>query len=481
MIRRWPPFGTCPDDFAYFLGLRAAHPARVHWPLGGAIALVPYGTYSYQIAANSPDGSQQLISPDLGNHVPAYGFSVYTTYDYVAGGTETAGAGISFGLVIDGDQVGVPDKFNNRGDIGFSSLVSANTVDWSPIGCMPPAGSGSQLQEIYNFSTGHGPLVSPGEFSPGPWTTPLPYQMAIEFQRANLTGAKNTCGFVGAGGQGGADGGRTKKSTGTLNFANALTPVSVTGLGFTPDFVVLIQQADWKNGFTRTGHDAKISIGIAVNDGSNTQRSLSYGEQTGQVSGTPRQWLSTTNALVVQDPASAALLFSAQVNSFDAGGFTMTPTFISAGETRAYFCGFLAVKLHGAKCALVDYTTPAVTGNQATTGLGFKPGFGLAVMSGLTLANSSVQSNDAGGLSISLFDASTQWAGGVRIQSGASPTNTAGFRSQNAMRVATGVNSQASLASFVSFDAGGFTLDWSTVDGAARKGFVLAIGNELAK
>jgi len=443
-----------------------------------------YGTYSFNISMSN-FGDIFLTSPDLGSHVPAYGFMILTGYDDNAGGAETADGRLSFGFAIDADQISTPSNQANRGMAWVASLNAgsggSNTGAFA-FGGVPASGSGSEWGRLCGAHTSavtwhNGPIVEPYQASTSPFLSSPSDECGIGNVDPLVT-ISQVSGFIAAGGFGSLEGGCTQKVTGELTFNTTLTPVSVTGLGFTPDFVILFCGDYMRNGVSSLGANGTISIGIAVNDGSQTQRALSWGEQNNVTNGNPKQYLSTTEAIVIQDPASSAKLFSAELNSFDVGGFTMTPTFISVGETHTRFCGWLAVKLHGGTCALVDYTTPTATGSHATTGVGFTPQMCLAVMGSLTSTDSSVgPSNDTGGISISTFTAGSQWAGGMRAEAGV-PPNTASFRSQKAMQVPVGNLINSTVAQFTSFDADGFTLNFTTTDGTARKGFVLALSAE---
>jgi hypothetical protein len=113
------------------------------------------------------------------------------------------------------------------------------------------------------------------------------------------------------------------------------------------------------------------------------------------------------------------------------------------------------------------------TGNQSITGAGFQPKlvlfFGCALTAAQTTANDSIRHFGA-------MIATKQFAGSLYRENTTSPSvHLEVFSTTHCINQITAASATLMAASFVSFDADGFTIDWSTAPATARRIFFLAL------
>lgn len=258
---------------------------------------------------------------------------------------------------------------------------------------------------------------------------------------------------------------------GTQGLGTGTTALDITAPGFQPD-VVFALHANAANA-SAVENFFGLSFGIAVRDGSDTQAYVSWAEVDADAAGgNPAQNISTLYGLGQQNAGAASEAYHLTFGTFDANGFSVTPSASASSDDMNY----LAVKL-GTSVALVDIGTPTATGNTGYTSPGFQPQAVITVASNLEARDTPVYDSDlAGGLGICAFTATEEWGSAARIanadpSSTANETNAFSLIAPNGTATLTGVN-----ASFVSMDATGFTLNYGQVEAAAKMAFALAIG-----
>lgn len=241
-------------------------------------------------------------------------------------------------------------------------------------------------------------------------------------------------------------------------------------LGFEPDIVLTFDANQNLDGSSESLH--RIQFGIAVNDGSDTQRCVSQAETDGIATGRPFLLLSSTAAIHAIAHASGASVAKATIGNFSSSGFDYV-TDASFGGSDA---GWLALDLGGKQFALVDFDTPTSTGDFSITGAGFKPSTAIAVVTSLETVDDFPGSTSdlQSGFAICLI-ADDEWSTGIRIDSGAATTDTASEASNSAMIGPSATDCDAFKASFVSWDSDGATFNASAIHGTARKGFILFV------
>lgn len=245
---------------------------------------------------------------------------------------------------------------------------------------------------------------------------------------------------------------------GALDMADTVgSAVSVTGVGFRPTDLITV-----KVGYTSTHRP--IAVGV-VHDESGT-------ESQGYVGIACRDGQTTTlvggisSSTMASGYLTGAVMYTeAEILDFGADGFDCYTRDSNTGATVIYFLALRITTYSSWKGAI---TTPTSTGNQAQTGPGFKPQFVMQLMSGCQSADSLETSGLGATMGISVADASAQYSNSIAIEDGVTTSNAESL-SDNQMAVLHADDGSASVAStFVSFDANGWTQNFTAVSATGK-------------
>jgi hypothetical protein len=229
---------------------------------------------------------------------------------------------------------------------------------------------------------------------------------------------------------------------------------SVTGVGFVPVAVYF-----FTSGSTATGSSANSIMGIGAAT-STSQRSALSGGSVDNIDPTNAESRFVVNA-AFQIHFNGATLFEADFVSFDADGFTFNLTTApAAGRLVSFVCfGGAGVSAYAG-----SFVGPTTTGTVSKTDPGFQP---TAILTwGLN--------NNAIGI---LNDIHIRWgaASGAGeeynlniFDDDAVTTQDCRRRMYSAKCIGLGTTTVVDEADLTSFDANGFTLDYTTQDGTAR-------------
>jgi hypothetical protein len=251
----------------------------------------------------------------------------------------------------------------------------------------------------------------------------------------------------------------------------ATTPTpstSITGVGFTPGIVIMAGVNTAKDTDLNT---KSLMIGAA-----------SAVSSQAVVAMRSRDAVTTTDNISYQDSNFCFAFLAAGSNSFswrgslasfDANGFTIN--WQTYGGTATDFC-YLALK-GGQYAVLTDTQRTSTTGTKSTTNVGYKPRGALFASWGRTASNSI--DNTQARLTVSASDGNDQ--GGFWWQSADNVTTTdldqKSF-TDKALLLATQPSTTDAEADLASFDADGFTLNWTTVaDSTARQFIAVLFGH----
>ena len=242
---------------------------------------------------------------------------------------------------------------------------------------------------------------------------------------------------------------------------------ATTGVGFQPDgmlyfFPSLITAATLEGAETHRSFIGWASSTTAR--GVTGQRDI-----TGAVEATRQQ---QTNGVIAFTNAADSAAF-ADLQSFDTDGFTLNWTTVTGSANYFYW-----VALKGVSIKAGSFNQATSTGNQATTGVGFKPA-SLILQSFCNTSTTSVVSHKrcSFGAGSSASARGCVWAGSTDAASPAvRKTNLDRTKIIKLMTEASGGPTVDAAADLVTLDSDGFTLDWTTVDATAREVLYLAIG-----
>ncbi len=253
--------------------------------------------------------------------------------------------------------------------------------------------------------------------------------------------------------------------------ANATTDSStdVTAPNFQPDNLFVLGGGDI------TSWDTTLSV---------MQFCFGLVDRTGPVQASSNTWIfdnvgtsqinnHVSNQYAARAPASGGQAI--EIGSFDSQGFTAT-TRLADG---ANFYIYLALGYNGACNHWVGVLdSPTSTGNQADTAPGFLPFFAFQLASALDAVNSTRSTNatGAGAFCICGFTATDSFSSAVRDSDNQGTTDTAALVTKTPIRYTDGAGTAMHVASFTSFDATGWTRNFTTANATVRKHPSLAIG-----
>jgi hypothetical protein len=250
----------------------------------------------------------------------------------------------------------------------------------------------------------------------------------------------------------------------------------ITEPGFTPDIVFI-----GTNGANFSFNDSANSnfdccYGICVNDGSATQRGLSW--RAGQTFN-PSQSVSvlTTNRIARSASAGAGGT-EIQCQDFDANGFSLIVRSSAVGWEGWY----MAIKLSGISAKLLTSDSPTGTGSHSITGAGFTPQFGLMLHSAVTAVDTITTDVNAEVLGISAFTSSAQGCSAVWAEDNVNPHDNESVTDAKPVFLRRGA-ADFQVATLTSFDSDGCTFNYTTANVAAtaRKRAVLFIQESVSQ
>ena len=245
--------------------------------------------------------------------------------------------------------------------------------------------------------------------------------------------------------------------------------VDVTGPGFEPDLVIGAS-CGATSGTTATIQWI-VGFGFAHNDRAGTvvQRCVFQRENTSVADGEPNSRLSTA---YVGGQYQTAVDWGAALGTFDASGFTLTPSANAGGDDYHY----LALRFDGVSGWVGTLDAPTGTGAWAVTAPGFRPQFVMLVQTMHTAVDTDVTDGKAGAVGIGVFDATAAYTQATAIEDASATTDTESVSDDQPVSLNDHAGADAFDASFTSFDATGWTLNFSAADGTVRKWVGLAIG-----
>src|ERR1043166_5741007 len=222
-----------------------------------------------------------------------------------------------------------------------------------------------------------------------------------------------------------------------------------TGVGFKPDAIIFIGES--------------VSAGGYGFVSSTTARGASSSDM-----GNFARYQRTSKAYV--EISSTSVVFEADLVSFDTDGWTLNFTTVTAGSPTLY-----ALCLKGADFKAGNLLQKTSTGTQATTGVGFQP-TGLLFSTVMNTASTTIDSV-ASALEIGAASDTTHRGEASATREGTPENNANLNRAASYISLNTGSGTTQALADLSSFDADGFTLNFTTADATAREILYLALGN----
>lgn len=253
------------------------------------------------------------------------------------------------------------------------------------------------------------------------------------------------------------------------------TETNVTDPGFTPDSVILIGAGnDAYDTQDSPTAQALFMLGFANWDGATvTQCSSNWQADDASATSVNRNLVSDLYAN--EHPAAS---YAIEIKDFDAQGFSAW-TRIAGG---AFKYAYLAMKFGGVAGHWAGIvTSPTTTGNKSVTTPGFKPQLVLQLPCTVTIKNSSRTSGStgAGAFGLTAFDAASIFSTTVEDEDAAAFMVTDSW-ADTRLVCRDYLQQIIYVATFVSFDTNGWTLNYTTASLSGRVWPTLAIGEFVA-
>jgi len=245
----------------------------------------------------------------------------------------------------------------------------------------------------------------------------------------------------------------------------------VTGIGFQPDAVLFAHAG---SGFTNPIPSSieQVGFGLGAFDTAGRQWANTIFCGTGSAQ-SDTQRCQLTNAALVAINVTPAIVKRASFVSVNGDGYTLNFTTTNGNASRV-----VALALKGVNVRVQNFlkSTAAAPAAQTIAGIGFAPSLVfLTSMQDLTRANPVAQ----GRLGLGASDGTSEASSAAHDANNLAVTSADGI--DKASKVFVKINNNAQLinaeADFTSMNPDGFTLNWSTNDGAATQMLYLALGS----
>ncbi len=267
-----------------------------------------------------------------------------------------------------------------------------------------------------------------------------------------VAGSGRKCGYMALGGNDLTDAAVVKHTVPGSTGAS-----SVTGVGFVPECIITM-------GISNTSHPATASAQGRLMTGWATSSSAygGLGVSTEDNQGTSDTDRHQQTDEVITQSWGGAVLYEASLTSFDSDGFTLNYGAVtgSGGENLFTLC------LKGGEFKAGSFQQKTSTGTKAVTGTGFTP-TGIILASMCNTPHTSIRGNAryALGFSSGTSNEVSTWQGSTDA-AGTTACDRA-FKDDKALTMFTeGAQTLDAEADFTSFDANGFTLNWTTATSA---------------
>lgn len=250
-----------------------------------------------------------------------------------------------------------------------------------------------------------------------------------------------------------------------VSLGNAVDNViDIAAPAFEPDLVIatVLDQQPIDTGGGRVRH----AFGFISNDGAGGIVQTCAGATNPFGSNPSRaQVFYRTDCGVAGMTDFAVLDWRGVFSDFDDNGFTVTTDTNGANNSALMY---LALKLGGKDFWVGEHATPTLVGNNSDIGPGLEPQLLLRVMSMNDVPNSRVNTGDrSGSWGVSAMDADEAYSSSGSVEDNVSPTNDQSLSDDVAIELPDDDGTVGLTATFVSFDANGWTENYTAVKGVA--------------
>lgn len=248
---------------------------------------------------------------------------------------------------------------------------------------------------------------------------------------------------------------------------------SITGVGFTPK--ALIVWSHELNSLNSFSGDAVFDIGAASS--TTSERFLGMYNFDGSGTSDCLEVSSNVNFIGIDFSGEGTIDTRANLTTLGSDGFTLNWTANTAGSTRFNYIAIGGDDL--TNIASGEFSPPASTGDEATTGVGFMPDFVLFFANNMTAAQVDQGVSNTGSVAVGCMNsAGEQGAVCVISEDARDIMETARYQRTDKCLAIFTKNDKASLsheATFSSMDSDGFTINYTTAATADKNIMYLAL------
>jgi hypothetical protein len=256
---------------------------------------------------------------------------------------------------------------------------------------------------------------------------------------------------------------------GTFTKSTAGAPASQAvphGLGQTPKAVIL-----WTAAVTNSSFTGSFIYAYGMSDGTTSKSISAASQDVHSKSNTSARMANKALTLVKW---GQVLVAEADLSSLDATNFTLNWT---TNSTDAYMIHYLVIGGPNVSAKVVGWLLANATGNLSVTGTGFKPDLVIHAFPGSAFTAAPPANAADADLGLGAMDAAgNQWASFFLSKDNRPTSDTQ--RGQQTNAAIYTVNNTLGItkrAAFVSMDADGFTLNFSSANGSNTQAFSLAL------
>ncbi len=256
---------------------------------------------------------------------------------------------------------------------------------------------------------------------------------------------------------------------GSFDLGIATGSQDVTGLGFQPEFLMLLWTST-ETVDTSTTH-AEVGLGFAVSSTKRGAMVANSVDSAGTMNTNQQQ--RTDSCILLLTPSSGAQDAIADFTGFLTDGFRISKSDAPAASTPIFY---LALK--GGEYDVGSLTSPTATGTQDVTGLGFQPKLVMLATQGRTAATGIGSTAEMAVGAATSTDRSVTWFEDPdAIGSSDNEMETLNTRiAQWRDRTSANTFTLRGSADFSSFLSDGFRLSWSSVETTGRQIIYVAFG-----
>lgn len=234
---------------------------------------------------------------------------------------------------------------------------------------------------------------------------------------------------------------------------------SVTGVGFQPKAILF-----FVNSLNASGSAAGMTGGVGFAVSSSARFSTATELTNGVSPASPNIRQDNTKCFIVTNNAGAAII-EVDFVSHNADGFTVNVATTDGAARKVLYLAIGGADL--SNVALKEFTSKTSTGTQAITGVGFQPDSILFISN---LNGTAAPNTRNGGFFCygAANSTSTETVFNQNLGENGGSTQNQQMQLTDAVLSISNAGSTLWKAILSSFDADGFTLDWTTANGTAR-------------